>query len=414
MDRLFFTKNREKFAGRMADDSMAVFFSGIYRRDTNDQLAYPFSVDRNFYYFTGIDRDNMILLFWKSRGRTQCYLFLPPVDEHYEKWQAKMMRPAEAAAVSGIENVLYTYQFETEFDNRVFLSGSTKSVYLYSNIAGLHEPQTLYAQFADRLRRTYPAMEILNPLDILTELRGSKEPEEVELTQQAVDLAIGALTHTAALMEPGIAEYQIKAHYIHYLSMHGSAPRFRSVVAAGKNATILHYNEANYVTGAQDMVLMDVGALNGWYVSDLTRTFPVSGRFTPRQREVYDIVLEALAIGMDALCVGTTEFAVNAKIKEFYAGALKSLGLIDDAREVERYYFHGSGHPIGLDLHDYRRLDRVIPKNCLHTMEPGLYIPEWGIGIRIEDNVLVTEDGVVNLSQALPRTANDVENMVAP
>ncbi len=412
MNRDFHSGNRERFLQKLPDDSMAVFFSGVFLRDTNDQLVYPFSVDRNFYYFTGIDKDNMILLFCKSAGKGQVLLFIPPVDEAYEKWQARMMRPADAREVSGIDRVCYTYEFEKELDNRLFSSAQTKRLFLYSNYAQLSEPQTLYSRLAEKMRRTYPTLEILNPLPILTELRGTKEPEEIAQIQQAIDLTIRALEHTAALLKPGITEYQIKAHYIHYLSMHGSAPRFRSVVAAGKNAAILHYNEASKTTEPDDMVLMDVGATNHWYVSDLTRTFPVGGKFTDRQREVYNIVLEAHDIGLAAMRVGTTEYAVNREIKVFYGKALKTIGLIRDDSEVEKYYFHGSGHPIGLDLHDYRPLDRTFPENSVMTIEPGLYIPEWNMGIRIEDNILITKDGPVNLSQKLPRTANDIENIV--
>ena len=412
MDSTFFAGNRAAFAERMPDDSMAVFYSGIFHRDTNDQLVYPFSVDRNFYYFTGLDKDNMILLFCKSAGSTQTLLFIPPVDEAYERWTARMMRPEDASGISGIGRVLYTYEFDRELDNRMFGSARTEKFFVFTNYAQMSEPPTLYSELSRRLRITYPTLEILDPMEILTELRGSKKPEEVAEVKEAVDLTIGALTHTASLMKPGIAEYQIKAHYIHYLSMRGSAPRFRSVVAAGKNAAVLHYNEAGRITESDDMVLMDVGAMNHWYVSDLTRTFPVSGKFTARQREVYDIVLEAHDIGLAAMRVGTTEYAVNREIKRFYGQALKAIGLIRDESDVEKYYFHGSGHPIGLDLHDYRPLDRVFPENSLQTIEPGLYIPEWNRGIRIEDNILLTKDGAVNLSADLPRTANDIENMV--
>ena len=412
MESAFFQENRKKFGQAMADESLAVFFSGIFHRDTNDQLCYPFSVDRNFYYFTGIDKDHMILLFWKSQGVVREYLFIPPVDELYEKWQAKMMRPAEATGLSGISNVLYTYQFDQEVAGKIFPAGSARSFYVFSNIAQFEEPETLYQRFVRQLKQTYPSLQILNPMDILIALRGSKAPEEVQETQAAVDLAVGALFHTASLLKPGIAEYQIKAHYTHYLYMNGSAPRFRSVVAAGGNATILHYNDASYVTQDGDMVLMDVGAMYHWYVSDVTRTFPVNGKFTSRQRDVYDVVLEAQEIALDALHVGVTEFEVNNKVKAHFAKALKRWGLIQEDQEVLRYYFHGVGHPIGLDLHDYRTPDRVIPENCLHTVEPGLYIPEWNIGIRTEDNVLISKDGVINLSKGLPKTANDIENMV--
>lgn len=412
MDRNFYINARKAFGEAMVDNSLAVFFSGIFRRDTNDQLAYPFSVDRNFYYLTGIDRDNMILLIWKNQGVVQEYLFIPPVDEHYEKWQARMMRPNEATEISGVANVLHTYQFDGQLAEKIMKTGTAKAVYIFSDIAEMNEPATLYQNLAAQLLAKFPHLQILNPMDILIRLREVKAPEEVAEIQKAVDLCVGAMKHTASLLKTGIAEYQIKAHYIHYLHMQGSGPRFRSVVAAGKNATILHYNEARYITQPEDMVLIDAGAMNNWYVSDLTRTFPVSGKFTPRQREVYDIVLEAQQAGFSVVKAGVTEFEVNNAVKAVLADGLKKLKLINDEKDVIKYYFHSSGHPIGLDLHDYRMPSRVMPENCVTTLEPGLYIPEWSIGIRIEDNILVTKDGYVNLSAALPKSASDVENMV--
>ncbi|MCJ7836588.1 aminopeptidase P N-terminal domain-containing protein [Cuneatibacter sp. NSJ-177] len=407
-----FTANRRRFFDRMEDCSAAVFFSGHYRRDTNDQLAYPFSVDRNFYYFTGIDRDGFLLILWKYGSQTTAQLFIPPVDAHYEKWQARMLRLKEAAEISGIGQVLYRYQFEEEFAKKMFSPGICKNVYLFTNIAEMHEPLTPSQVFARRVSALYPSVQILNSLPLMTELRNPKSPEEIEEITRAVNLTGGAIEHVAGLLHPGMWEYQVKAHYIHYLSLQGSGPRFRSVIAAGKNATVLHYNEAKDPCADGDMVLMDVGAVSNWYVSDVTRTLPVNGKFTEKQRIVYDIVYEALEIALGTIRVGISENEVNAAVKKHYGTALKAIGLIDDPQEVERYYFHGSGHPIGLDLHDLRDAEKTVTDGCVHTVEPGLYIAEWGMGIRIEDNVLVTASGVKNLSDHIPKKANDIENMM--
>jgi Xaa-Pro aminopeptidase len=220
------------------------------------------------------------------------------------------------------------------------------------------------------------------------------------------------MKHIAGLMKPGIFEYQIKAHYQHYLQMHGSSPRFRSVVAAGRNAVILHYNRGDYKTQEGDLTLVDAGALSNWYLSDLTRTFPVSGRFTKRQRAFYDIVLEAELKAIDRMKSGVSEFEIDKVVRGHYAKSLKSMKLIRDASDVSRYYYHGSGHPIGLDLHEYRSADRMMCENCVHTIEPGLYIAEEGFGIRIEDNVLVTKDGARVLSSAMPKEASEIEALM--
>jgi Xaa-Pro aminopeptidase len=413
MRKEFFLQNRNCFLDKIEPNSVAVFFSGHFARNTNDQLTYPFSVERNFYYLTGIDRDNCTLLLWKTAFGQGSILFIPPVDEHYERWQAHMLRQEEAMELSGIEQVLYCYQFEDEFSKKMFSPGVCQNVYLFTNIAQMYEPFTLSQSFAKRVKEIYPSVKVKNSLPIMTQLRNSKTLEEISEITQAVDLTGQAIVHVAKLIKPGMWEYQAKAHYVHYLNMQGSVPRFRSVVAAGKNATVLHYNDANSQCQDGDLLLMDLGAMNHWYVSDVTRTFPVNGKFSPKQRAVYDIVYDALEIALETIRVGISEDEVQRAIKNHYASALKSLGLITNPCEVDRYYFHGSGHPIGLDLHDLRDENKTITDQCVHTVEPGLYIAEWGMGVRIEDNVVVTTEGVRNLSQHIPKKANDVENLFA-
>jgi Xaa-Pro aminopeptidase len=413
MNSNFFSTNRKRFFDQMEDHSVAVFFSGHFRRDSNDQLAYPFSVERNFYYLTGLDRDNFQLILWKEGEQQVAQLFIPPVDEHYERWQARMVRPVEAVEISGIEQVLYNYQFETEFAKKMFSPAVCENVYLFTNIADLHEPFTLAQTFAGKVASLYPSVNIRNSLPIMIRLRNSKTGEEVDEIANAVDLAGKALVHTAKLLQPGIWEYQVSAHYTHYLQMHGSKPRFRSVVAAADNANILHYSSYGYQCQDGDLVLMDVGAMNNWYVSDVTRTFPINGKFSPKQRTVYNIVYEALEIAMATIKVGISENVVNNAIIDFYGGALKTLGLIKDKSEVRNYYMHGSGHPIGLDLHDLRDTNKTITEGCVHTVEPGLYIREWGMGVRIEENVVVTSSSVRNLSERIPKTISDIENLMS-
>ncbi len=413
MNREFFMNNRRKFAKEMRGDSLAVFFSGTFIRDTCDQLAHPFSVERNFYYLTGIDSDGMMLLLHKTEQGLSEYLFILPVDEHYEKWQALMMRPPQAREISGIENILYTYEFDKKVASLMYGDEAANSLYVYSSIAAMHEPLTPAQAFAKRFRELYPSAAILNSLDSLAKLRACKNEEEIAEIQVAADLACKALEYTAAKITPGIYEYQIKAHYQHYLLMNNSKPRFRSIVAAGKNATILHYNTAHCQVQDGDLVLIDAGAMHNWYVSDLTRTFPVSGKFTPRQRTLYNIVLDAELLAIDKMRIGVTEYEVDKAIHAHYAKALKSLGLIKDDRDVGKYYYHDSGHHIGLDLHEIRDRQRLYTENCVHTIEPGLYIAEEGLGIRIEDNVLVTKNGARVLSASLPKTADDIENLMA-
>lgn len=412
MNREFYVRNRSNFSKEMKDNSTAVFFSGTFIRDTCDQFIYPFSVDRNFYYLTGIDRENMILVISKLDNVVGEYLYIPQVDELYEKWNAVFLRSDEAKNKSGIANVQYLESFEKDFAKKMFYDMTVENVYIFSHYSELGEFENLNKLFAKRVRRQYPAVNIINSLSIMTKLRNIKTEEEINEIKNAVDLTNNALNFIMKTLRPGIFEYEIKSHYIHQLSMNNSRPRFRSVIAAGSNALILHYNESNYQTKDGDMVLMDLGATNNWYVSDITRTYPVSGKYTDRQKELYNIVLEAQMVAMDAIKIGSTEDNVNAVIKKFYAKALKSIKLIKDDIDVNNYYFHGSGHSIGLDLHDLRMPRKEIVENSVYTVEPGLYIEEEGLGIRIEDNVVVTKNGLINLSEGILKTTDDIENFM--
>jgi len=194
--------------------------------------------------------------------------------------------------------------------------------------------------------------------------------------------------------------------------LRGSKPSFKTIGASGKNAVILHYIDLLDKIEDGNLILLDLGALSNNYASDITRTYPANGKFTQRQKDIYNIVLEAQDVTMDAMHVGASETAVNDAVKAHFAAGLKTLKLIKDDSEVEKYYYHGVGHPLGLDVHDLRRRDKTMQENNVYTVEPGLYIKEEGIGIRIEDDVLVTKNGVINLSKDIIKTVNDIENFM--
>lgn len=410
MNKEFFINNRKKFAEKMEDNSIAVFFSGVFHRDTCDQLIHPFSVERNFYYLTGVDADGIILLLHKSEELLQEYLFILPVDPMYERWQALMMRPPEAMEISGVENILYTYEFDKIVANCCGDSFADK-LYIYSDIAEFHEPLTLSQNYAKRFRDIYPSARIINSKPIMVLLRQQKTSEEVDEIITAVNLASDAMVYLSQGLKPGIFEYEAKARFQYFLNMKGSQPRFRSIVAAGKNATILHYNKTGYQMQDGDLLIVDAGAMNNWYVSDLTRTFPVNGKFTPRQRTIYNIVLEAELIAIEKMKYNSSWYDLENAVRDFFAKALKSIKEIKDERDLDKYYFHDSGHPIGLDLHDIKDKERIFLEGCVHTIEPALYFPDEGFGIRIEDNIWIKKDETVVLSERLVKNPDDIENL---
>ena len=408
-----FIANRKRFAAEMEDNSIAVFFSGTFIRDTNDQFFYPFSVERNFYYLTGIDRENMILMISKINGTIIENLYIPPVDEMYERWHALFMRDHEAKERSGIQNVSYAASFEGEFSKKLFYDVYVKTIYVFSHYAELNENDTLSRRFAEKARTQYPGIKIINSLDILSRLRNVKCKEEHDEIRQAIDYTDEALKHIMNVLKPGMYEYQVASHYQHVLTLKNSRPRFRSVIAGAHNALILHYNAYNYQLKDGDLLLMDLGAYSGWYVSDITRTYPVNGKFTPRQKELYNIVLESNELVLSELKAGWTENQMNELFKAFIAKAFKAIKLIKDEADVAKYLYHKIGHPLGLDLHDLSIMPgKLMLENSVYTVEPGIYIAEEGLGIRIEDNVIIGKSGCVNLSAGIIKKANDIENFM--
>jgi Xaa-Pro aminopeptidase len=407
----FFIRNRTKFAERMDDYSTAVFFSGKSPRESADQ-EYSFSVDRNFFYLTGINRENMVLTINKIAGQITEVLYIPPVDEYFEKWYGILMRKEEAMEVSGIKRVENRNDFLTQFAGKLSSSDRPDNVYIFSYITDADEPYDCYRSFAHWLKKQYPAVNIKNSLDIMIELRSSKTEEEVEEIKTAIGYTKEALEFVMKNLKPGKFEYQVKADFEYQLMLRNSRPSFHTIGASSKNAVILHYVDLQRKMEDGDMILLDLGALSNNYASDITRTYPVNGKFTQRQKDIYKAVLEAQDVTIDAMHVGASEIEVNNRVKAYFAKELKILNLIKDDSEVEKYYYHSIGHPLGLDVHDLRRRDKTMQENNVYTVEPGLYIKEEGIGIRIEDNVWVTKNGIINLSKEIIKTVNDIENFM--
>ena len=407
----FFINNRTKFAQSLDDYSAAVFFSGKAPRESADQ-QYSFSVDRNFFYLTGIDREDMVLIIKKIAGNVTETLYIPPVDEHFEKWYGILMRKEEAIKVSGIKTVENRNDFLTQFSSLLSSSDRPDNVYIFSYITDADAPYDSYRSLAHWLRNQYPAVNIKNSLDIMIDLRSTKSEEEIEEIKTSIGYTKEALEFVMKNLKPGKFEYQVRADFEYQLMLRNSRPSFHTIGASSGNAVILHYIDLQRKMEDGDMILLDLGALSNNYASDITRTYPVNGKFTQRQKDIYNVVLEAQDVTIDAMHVGASETEVNNRVKAYFAKELKMLNLIKDDSEVDNYYYHGIGHPLGLDVHDLRRRDKTMQENNVYTVEPGLYIKEEGIGIRIEDNVWVTKKGIINLSKDIIKTVNDIENFM--
>lgn len=411
MNSEFFMSNRKKFIEKMKEDSTAVFFSKKAPRENADAF-YAHSVGRDFFYLTGIDREDMVLVISKIQGDVTETLYIPPVDETFEKWFGILVKKDEATKISGIQTVLDRNEFEQSFGKKTTYSERPDNIYIFLYYSDLYEPRSIEQIFASQIRKQFPSINIINSLEIITELRSVKQPEEIVEIRKAIDITKDALEYMMSNLHTGTFEYEARAHYEYIISLKGSKVGFPSIVATGKNATILHYWDPKVKSKENDLMLFDVGALSNYYSSDISRTYPVNGKFTGRQKDFYNIVLEAQVVAADFMKPGVRDVDVNNKVIKFYEKELKNMKLIKDKNEVSKYYYHGVGHPLGLDVHDIRRKDKCLVENGVYTIEPGLYIAEEGIGIRIEDDVLVTKTGVEILSAGIMKEVEDIENFM--
>lgn len=409
MNKNFYVKNRRNISDIMEDNSILVMFAGEAPHMSAD-ANYDFVPNRNFYYLTGIDREKIILMITKKNGKIEETLFLEKSDPILAKWIGERMKPEEARKVSGIEKTDYIDDFSRIFNFNT--SKSFESLYLDLEMQGWDSPLNISHRFAKNVSEKYPYIKIRNIQNTINELRVVKTKEEIENVKKAIDITQEGIINMMKNAKPGMMEYEIEAYFDFVLKGHGVRQyAFNTIAASGINGTVLHYVENNCKTGKEDLILCDLGASYEYYSADITRTFPVSGRFTERQKAVYNIVLKALYETIKVMKPGVPYAKLNETCKEVLTKGCKELGLIKEDAEISKYYYHGVSHYLGLDTHDVgERQD--LKAGMILTVEPGLYIEEEGIGIRIEDDVLITENGNEVLSKDIIRTAEEIEELM--
>jgi len=413
MTERFFIDNRRKLAARLEEGSAAVLFAGKAPLKRGDEY-YPFSPDRNFYYVTGVERENCVFLMAKVAGGLQETLFIPRDNGILAKWVGANMTAEEAEEISGMTDIRPIDAFADDFAQMVFRNNITK-IYLDLEHREWDDVLTPALRFAKELREKYPAMAVGDLYPIFGDLRLIKEPYELEKMRKAMDITRMGVEAMMANARPGMMEYEIEAHFDFTLMQHGAREKaFQTIAAAGERGTILHYTKNNGKTKDGDLLLVDCGAQVDWYNGDISRTFPVNGKFTERQKLVYNIVLEGQQKVIDAFRPGQPFSRLNEILKEHYLEALKEIGLVKTMADVAKYYYHGVSHYLGAETHDIGRYtERVLQPGMVLTVEPGLYIEEWGIGIRIEDDALVTEDGCEIMTKDMIKTVEEIEAFMA-
>lgn len=410
MSKALFIKNRQKFASQMLDGSIAVFFAGKARHRSADQ-TYPFTPNRNFYYLTGIDQQEFVLLIKKRSGRVSETMFILPPDPFMEKWTGRRLRKEEVTEITGIENISFVEHFENHVHNQLGFNGIINLYIDTENYAsGDLNPGVVFAQ---KIRDAHPHVTLHSSNPILNDLRTLKEPEEIEAIKEAIRITNIGLNQIMNNLKPGMNEGQVEAHFEFAIKSNGSkTTSFKTIAAGGKNATVLHYEANNCELKDGDLILLDLGCEADYYCSDISRTYPVNGTFTPRQKAVYEAVLRVNEAMISSAKPGVSWREFNQKARDMLASEAMDLGLINDSSDINKYYYHSIGHYLGLDVHDvgrYDEQDRLLEPGMVITVEPGLYIEAENIGVRIEDNVLITETGSINLSQNIIKTVADIE-----
>lgn len=409
-----FKENRRRFTKEMDDNSLFIAFAGKAGQSTGDQF-YPFTPKRNFYYLTGVDSPGVMLVIHKdTQGTVKETLYLERFDPVAAKWNGAPLAREAAEALSDIENYRLIEDFETDIARFLFSVDKIK-VCMDMETRGFNMPTSSEVKFAGKIKKSYPFIEIVNVHGILAKLRSIKSKAEVKNIEKAIEITKGGLYLMFKNSKPGMAEYEYVAYFDYHLRKCGVTEHaFNTIAASGVNATILHYSDNNTKTNDGDLILFDLGAAYNHYSADITRTIPVNGKFTERQKELYNIVLDANLKVVSKIKPGLPMKELNEIVVDHYAKELKRIGLIKDRAEVSKYYYHGVSHPLGLDTHDASRgRDSELKKGMVITVEPGLYIEEEKIGIRIEDDVLVTDDGCEVLSQDIIRTVEDIEALMA-
>lgn len=412
-------RRREALFARMEEGSFAVFFAGEAPHKTTDQY-YSFTVNRNFHYLTGLSREQFILVLIKGAVKTFEYLFIEEPSDYATKWLGRRMTKEEASEISGIPatQILYVDAFQTFLAQNV-LANSRRALVSAPRILYLdlyrHKPLLKPASLVrmESFLQVYPELTVKNACEHLDALRLTKDNSELALIQEAIDIQEQAIRSLYKLAKHASNEGEFEALFEYELKRRGSdGNSFNPIVAAGKNAAVLHYEENDKPIEPGALILCDMGALVKCYASDITRTFPQGGRFSPRQKQLYELVLSVNKACVQAVKPGIFVADLNALAKRLLAEGAKAIGLIDDESQIDQYYYHNVSHYLGLDVHDVGSYQVPLKEGVVLTIEPGIYVEAEGIGIRIEDNVLVTKDGHQNLSRNIPKEVAELEALI--
>ncbi len=423
INRDLFTKNRKDFMAMMEPKSIAVFNSNdIYPIGADSTL--PFEQARDIFYLSGVDQEESILVLCPDAAdeKHREVLFVRETNAHIAVWEGEKLTKEKVLETSGIKTTYWLKEFD-----KIFFELMTQSETIYFNTNEHYrqavETETREDRFIKKTKAQYPAHRWAKSNPILQRLRAVKNPIEIDLMQQACNITERGFRRVLDFVKPGVWEFEIEAEYMHeFLRNRSRGFAYTPIVASGNNANVLHYIQNNQQCQAGDLILMDVGAEYANYSSDMSRTIPVSGRFTDRQKEVYKAVNHVKEEATKMLIPGTLWKEYHVEVGKLMTAELLKLGLLDKADVTnedpdwpayKKYFMHGTSHHIGLDTHDYGILWEPMKANMVFTVEPGIYLPEEGFGIRLEDDVVIQETGEpFNLMRNIPIEAEEIEEIM--
>jgi Xaa-Pro aminopeptidase len=414
-----FVINRKRFTERMKPSSIAIFVSNDEVPSNGDAL-YPFKQNSDLYWLTGVEQeDSMVILFPDNPDpKYREVLVLVRPNEMKEKWDGKRLRREEATAMSGIRQIVWLDSIDALLQVWVHLADT---IYLDTNENDRKASavRTRDYRFVEEMKSKYPLHQYERAAKLMKELRAIKTPLEIEIVKKAIEITGKTFERVMRFIRPGVMEYEIEAEIVHsFLSQRASGEAYNSIIASGDRARTLHYISNNQECKDGELVLMDFGALYGGYAADLTRTVPVNGKFTQRQKEVYNACLHLHNYAKSILKPGITIIDYTEKIGDEATAQFIKIGLLKEAdvknedpenRAYRKYLYHGISHHLGIDVHDLGTRTSPVQPGMLFTVEPGIYIQEEAMGVRIENNLWITENGNVDLFDGIPITVEEIE-----
>jgi Xaa-Pro aminopeptidase len=408
IDSKLFILNRQKFMEKMESNSMAIFCANS-QMPTNADGTMGFIQNSNFFYFSGIDQEESYLVISKKDQKE--ILFVLETNEHLKIWEGEKLSPKEATEHSGIKTVKYSHTFWDFIKKEIPLHSI---IYLHHDeqMGTLTDFKTKERFLIDTIKDKFPLHSLKRAVEISHPLRIIKQKEEIELIKKSIEISKKGFERAAKNIKAGIFEFELEAELSYEFIRNGSRYHaFAPIIASGKNACVLHYIQNDSKLNSGDTVLMDFGAEYANYKADVTRVLPINGKFSKRQSEVYNAVLSVLKQTKTMMVKGNTLENLKKDAKEILGEELRKLKLIKDKNEIQQYFPHGVSHFLGLDVHDVGNQNTIFEPGMLLTCEPGIYIREENLGIRLENDILITENGNIDLMEDFPIEIEEIEEL---